>query len=159
MPLGNTNKVEAGDHIAVIGNPLGLEGSLSEGIVAAKREQVPGGHQRLQITAPISRGSSGSPVLDMSGNVVGVATMVMRGGQSLNFAAPVEVAEMMIRTERKALVMTVLEIRPFRNAWQVYESPWRSAGVLNEKNMQLPTLRSARRFALARFAFSMRLAI
>jgi S1-C subfamily serine protease len=58
LPLGNTSKVEAGDHIAVIGNPLGLEGSLSEGIVAAKREQAPGDHQWLQITAPISPGSS-----------------------------------------------------------------------------------------------------
>lgn len=88
----------------MIGSPLGLEGSLSEGIVSAKRE-LPSTEKReaasakrewLQITAPISPGSSGSPVLDTSGDVIGIATMVLRGGQSLNFAVPIEVAVAMI---------------------------------------------------------------
>ena len=88
LPLGTAEKVDAGDRISIIGSPLGLEGSLSEGIVAAKRKLF-GGHDWLQITAAISPGSSGSPVLDSSGNVIGVATMLLKGGQSLNFAVPV----------------------------------------------------------------------
>jgi S1-C subfamily serine protease len=73
-----------GTHVAVIGSPFALEGSLSEGIVAANRSDDAG--TWLQISAPISPGSSGSPVLDDHGRVVGVATLSRVGGQNLNFA-------------------------------------------------------------------------
>jgi S1-C subfamily serine protease len=62
LALGASLAVKAGEKVAVIGSPLGLEGSLSEGIVAANREVKEFGRM-LQITAPISHGSSGSPVL------------------------------------------------------------------------------------------------
>jgi tetratricopeptide (TPR) repeat protein len=76
---------DAGARIAVIGSPLALEGTLSEGIVSALRSDDTG--RWLQITAPISPGSSGSPVLDTTGHVVGVATLNSSGrNQSLNFA-------------------------------------------------------------------------
>jgi S1-C subfamily serine protease/class 3 adenylate cyclase len=76
---------QTGTRIAVIGSPLALEGSLSEGIVSAIRPEADGSIL-LQISAPISPGSSGSPVLDRYGRVVGVATMTAVGGQNLNFA-------------------------------------------------------------------------
>lgn len=76
---------EAGSRIAIIGSPLSLEGSLSEGIVSAIRAEDNG--TWIQVTAPISPGSSGSPVLDSNGQVVGVATRVYGGlSQNLNFA-------------------------------------------------------------------------
>ena len=75
-----------GEKIVVIGNPLGLSGSVSDGIVAAHRALD--GERLIQITAPISPGSSGSPVLNNLGQVVGVATLNVAGGQSLNFAIP-----------------------------------------------------------------------
>lgn len=75
---------EPGTRIAVIGSPLALEGSLSEGIVSANRSDEDG--IWLQISAPISEGSSGSPVLDRHGRVVGVATLTAKEGQNLNFA-------------------------------------------------------------------------
>jgi S1-C subfamily serine protease len=96
LTLGNSQEVEVGDHVAVIGSPLGLEGSLSEGIISAKREQVDSKRRFLQITAPISPGSSGSPVLDSSGKVVGIASAELRGGQSLNFAVPAELAAQLL---------------------------------------------------------------
>lgn len=74
-----------GDKILVIGNPLGLEGSVSDGIVSGFRE-VPRSGKFMQITAPISPGSSGSPVVNVWGEVVGVATLNLEGGQNLNFA-------------------------------------------------------------------------
>ena len=77
-----------GDKIIVIGSPLGLEGSVSDGIVSAIRKISIGNY--LQITAPISPGSSGSPVVDISGHVVGIATLNIEGGQSLNFAIPAQ---------------------------------------------------------------------
>ena len=89
LTLSNSENIEVGTRIVVIGSPLGLEGTLSEGIVSAVRELM-GDTKRLQITAPISPGSSGSPVMNGTGEVVGVATLVLRGGQNLNFAVPVD---------------------------------------------------------------------
>lgn len=75
-----------GDDIYVAGNPEGLEGTLSSGIVSAMREIT--GHKLLQITAPISPGSSGGPVMDAYGEVIGVAVATFKEGQNLNFAVP-----------------------------------------------------------------------
>jgi tetratricopeptide (TPR) repeat protein len=74
---------KVGTKILVVGNPLGLTGTASDGIVSAIRA---GEEEYVQITAPISRGSSGSPVLNLDGDVVGVATLLLEGGQNLNFA-------------------------------------------------------------------------
>ncbi len=80
---------QEGESIVVIGNPFGLEGSVTNGIVSAVRE-IPGYGRIIQITAPISPGSSGSPVVNMAGQVIGVATLQAAEGQSLNFAVPAE---------------------------------------------------------------------
>ncbi len=80
---------QEGESVVVIGNPYGLEGSVSNGIVSAVRE-IAGYGRIIQITAPISPGSSGSPVVNMGGQVIGVATLQAAEGQSLNFAVPAE---------------------------------------------------------------------
>jgi hypothetical protein len=71
----------------VIGSPEGLSNSASNGIVSAVRQI--GEKRYLQITAPISHGSSGGPVLNQRGEVVGVSVMMLREGQNLNFAVPI----------------------------------------------------------------------
>ena len=76
-----------GEDVIVIGNPLGLESTVSTGIVSAVRD-IPAFGKILQITAPISPGSSGSPVLNTKGEVIGVATLIATKGQNLNFAVP-----------------------------------------------------------------------
>ncbi|HZI19557.1 MAG TPA: tetratricopeptide repeat-containing serine protease family protein [Pyrinomonadaceae bacterium] len=76
---------EEGERIFVIGNPLRLEGSVSDGIVSAVRE-VPSLGRIVQITAPISHGNSGSPVFNMRGEVVGVVTIRVMNGQNINLA-------------------------------------------------------------------------
>ncbi|MFC1531137.1 S1C family serine protease [Gemmatimonadota bacterium] len=75
-----------GEDIFVVGSPLGLSNTLSSGIVSAIREFAD--QSFYQITAPVSPGSSGGPVLDRSGRVIGVATASLEQGQSLNFAVP-----------------------------------------------------------------------
>ena len=76
---------DEGERIFVIGNPLRLEGSVSDGIVAAVRE-VPNLGKIIQITAPISQGNSGSPVFNMRGEVVGVVTIKVTNGQNISLA-------------------------------------------------------------------------
>jgi Flp pilus assembly protein TadD len=76
---------EEGEHVFVIGNPLRLEGSISDGIVSAVRE-VPSLGQIIQITAPISHGNSGSPLFNMKGEVIGIITMKVTNGQNINLA-------------------------------------------------------------------------
>jgi tetratricopeptide (TPR) repeat protein len=80
---------EVGERVAVIGSPLGLERTVSDGIVSAVRE-IPAFGNIYQITAPISPGSSGSPVVNMKGEVIGIATFQFVEGQNLNFAIPGE---------------------------------------------------------------------
>lgn len=86
-PLGLAPKLPTlGDPIYVMGNPEGLEGSFSSGLVSATRFTP---SPRIQITAPISPGSSGGPVLNALGQVIGIATSAKPEGQNLNFALPV----------------------------------------------------------------------
>lgn len=88
LPLDKTSPQE-GESVVVIGNPLGLEGSVTNGIVSAVRD-IPTFGRIIQITAAISSGSSGSPVVNMQGQVIGIATLQVTGGQSVNFAIPSE---------------------------------------------------------------------
>lgn len=86
LSLGNSDGVQVGGSVFAVGNPQGLEGTFSQGIVSSIREV--GTDKLLQITAPISPGSSGGPVLNGKGEVIGVSVATFRGGQNLNFAIP-----------------------------------------------------------------------
>jgi len=87
LSLGDSNEVAVGDEVYAIGNPQGLEGTFSKGIISGIRRLEQ--DSLLQITAPISPGSSGGPVLDIKGKVIGVSVATFEGGQNLNFAIPI----------------------------------------------------------------------
>jgi tetratricopeptide (TPR) repeat protein len=93
---------QVGEKIFIMGTPLGLEKTVSDGIVSAIRE-IPGFGKIIQVTAPISPGSSGSPVLNMKGEVIGVATFFIMAGQNLNFAIPGERISKMIVGQGESL--------------------------------------------------------
>ena len=86
LPIGNSDAVKIGETVYVIGNPKGLEGTFSDGTISSRH----GGHAkgRLQMTAPISPGSSGGPVLNKKGEVIGVSYAILENGQNLNFVIP-----------------------------------------------------------------------
>ncbi len=88
--LGDARRLQAGDPVVVIGSPLGLTNTVTHGLISASREFE--GRRLLQISAPISSGSSGGPVFDETGRVVGVLAGFLRKGQNVNFAVPIEYA-------------------------------------------------------------------
>ncbi|MDE0469267.1 MAG: tetratricopeptide repeat protein [Candidatus Poribacteria bacterium] len=88
LPLGDGDTVRIGETVYVAGNPKGLEGTFSDGIISSRRDKYT--QERLQMTAPISPGSSGGPVLNRKCEVIGISVAVHRAldAQNLNFAIP-----------------------------------------------------------------------
>jgi hypothetical protein len=87
LTLADSDRVRPGDAVVAIGHPLGFEDTISNGLVSALRH-VSEELDVLQISAPIAPGSSGGPLIDEQGRVIGVATAIIQGGQNLNLAVP-----------------------------------------------------------------------
>ncbi len=97
LSVGDVGQVAVGDEVYAIGNPEGLEATLSQGIVSGIRQF--GGNRYYQISAPISHGSSGGPILNTFGEVIAVVVGTLSSGQNLNFAIPIsEVAALIDQT-------------------------------------------------------------
>jgi hypothetical protein len=96
LTLGNSDRVQVGEAVVAIGNPLSLESTVSDGIVSGIRTVEKLGGKFLQITTPISPGSSGGPLFNMAGEVVGITTMYLEGGENLNFAIPINDAKRLL---------------------------------------------------------------
>jgi hypothetical protein len=123
----NTTTPDVGQEVIAIGGPLGLEKTVSQGIVSAIRNNT------IQITAPISPGSSGGPVFNMIGEVIGIVSSQMKSGQNLNFAIPSN----LISTMQIASAERINELRePY---YPEVESPdadaplWRIWGYTSEE--------------------------
>lgn len=86
--IGNSDKIGSGDPIVCIGNPIGLENTVSEGIISNVRD-VSKELKLIQFTAPISPGSSGGVLINAKGETIGITTMYLTVGQNLNFAVPI----------------------------------------------------------------------
>jgi len=112
LPMGSDLQMEVGDRVFVMGNPLGMGGTFSDGMVSGKRPLE--GVAMLQISAPISSGSSGGPVMNERGEVIGVATMMVMGGQNLNMAVPARYLSPMLaaRDEPRPFSPAVLVSNP-----------------------------------------------
>jgi hypothetical protein len=108
LPLGDSSKVAAGQKIVAIGNPLGVfENTVSEGLISSirqlcekKDDNCPGEYTLLQISAPISQGSSGGPLFNLSGEVVGITTAIIAQGQLINFAMPANYLKPLLQNQQ-----------------------------------------------------------
>jgi serine protease Do len=89
LPVADSDKVEVGDPVIAIGNPKGLELTLTQGIVESVRLDPQNGYRFIQHQAPISPGSSGGPLLNMKGEVIGINAFGVRDAQNLNGAIPI----------------------------------------------------------------------
>lgn len=86
--LGDSNVVQVGQRVVAIGNPFGLESTVSDGLISALR-RANNGTNVLQTTVPVSAGSSGGPLFNLQGEVIGITTGSLTAGQNLNFAIPI----------------------------------------------------------------------
>jgi S1-C subfamily serine protease len=134
LALESSRSLEPGDRVIVLGSPLGLSGTLSDGIVAALRPHGLGVESQmsgplLQITAPISPGSSGSPVLNAHGAVVGVAAGNLSGGQNLNFAIPSDTLIALIARGTTGGVLRSLDSQQATTPWSYLRNLGISAAV------------------------------
>ena len=89
ITLGSADALSVGERVFAIGSPLGLERTVTEGILSTKTRQL-AGELYLQTTAQINPGNSGGPLFNMGGEVVGVTNMKITFGEGLGFAIPVE---------------------------------------------------------------------
>jgi len=96
LALGDSDAVQVGEEVVAIGNPLSLESTVSNGIISGVRTSKEQGGKFLQTTAPISPGSSGGPLFNMRGEVVGINALYLEGGENLNFAIPVNDAKLLL---------------------------------------------------------------
>lgn len=110
LTLGSETFPDIGEKIYAVGNPKGLNGTFSEGIISGIRDLTT--NQVLQITAPISPGSSGGPVLNASGQVVGIAFASFSEGQNLNFAIPVKYLSLLKSKITTLTPLNTIKIQP-----------------------------------------------
>ena len=98
LPLGDSNTVQVGETIFVVGNPRQLKGTFSQGIISGVRHEQKG--RMIQMTASTATGSSGGPVLNGKGKVIGIYSETEIGAQNLNFAVSVNHLKTLLATIR-----------------------------------------------------------
>jgi len=98
LPLGDSRTAAVGDQVYAVGNPEGLEGTFSKGVISSIRRE--GRESLIQITAPVSVGSGGGPVLNLNGDVIGVVLGGLPEGENLNFAVPVAFLKTLVANPR-----------------------------------------------------------
>ena len=94
-PLGNSDELRVGDWVMAIGNPFGLDHSVTVGILSARGRNINAGpyDDFLQTDASINPGNSGGPLIDMSGRVIGINTAINAAGQGIGFAIPINMVK------------------------------------------------------------------
>jgi hypothetical protein len=88
VTIGDPEALKTGARVYAIGNPRGLEQTISDGLLSGVRRSEDGSFMALQVTVPISPGSSGGGLFDAYGRLVGITTFQLKEGQNLNFALP-----------------------------------------------------------------------
>jgi S1-C subfamily serine protease len=89
VELGNSDQLAVGQRVYALGNPKGMELTLSDGLVSALRKDQNSNLLLIQTTAPISPGSSGGGLFDEEGRLIGLTTLQIKDSQNLNFAVPI----------------------------------------------------------------------
>src|SRR5690606_27869686 len=120
LPLGDSDALQQGQSVLAIGNPLGLEHSVVQGVISAVREDVEG-QPMIQLAIPIERGNSGGPVLDRDGRVLGVVSLKSQVSQNLGYAVGINALKTLLQDPNPTPM-----------------SRWLTIGRLNSRHWQVP---------------------
>jgi serine protease Do len=107
-PLGDSDAIRVGDWLMAIGNPFGLDHTVTLGILSARGRNINAGpyDDFLQTDASINPGNSGGPLIDMKGRVIGINTAINAAGQGIGFAIPINMAKDLLPQLREAGIVT-----------------------------------------------------
>jgi tetratricopeptide (TPR) repeat protein len=133
VKIGDIEKLSIGEKVYVISSPKGLENTISEGILSGIREIDPK-RKIIQITAPVSEGSSGGPVFNKNGEVIGIATFLLKEAQNLNFAMPANLIKYKI-SATKVIALRDAEIEEYEKTaeyWFILGYYYGEAGLYKE---------------------------
>jgi hypothetical protein len=112
VAIGSVDGLRVGSRVYAIGSPRGLEQTISDGLLSGMRRSSSGDFTALQVTVPISRGSSGGGLFDAQGRLIGITTFQLRDGQNLNFALPVNWVHEVPQRAQAALAQAKLAAPP-----------------------------------------------
>jgi serine protease Do len=98
LPLGDSDSIRVGDWVIAVGNPFGLEHTVTQGIISASGRVIGSGpyDNFLQTDAPINPGNSGGPLVNLEGEVIGINSSIIAGGQGIGFAIPSNTAKSIV---------------------------------------------------------------
>ncbi len=133
VKLGDINKANVGENVYVISSPQGLENTISDGILSGIREITPE-RKILQITAPVSEGSSGAPVFNENGEVIGIATFIIKEAQNLNLAIPVNLVKDKISSKKVTALKDagIIDYKKTAGYWFILGYYYEEAGLYND---------------------------
>jgi S1-C subfamily serine protease len=132
VDLGNSNEIRSGERVVAIGSPLGLQGTVTTGVVSAVRDDPAGaGFKLIQTDASLNPGNSGGPLLNDRAQAIGVVTSKLRGSEGLNFAVPINYVRGMLDNLQKPLTLdelraTLASAKPDVFASSGYPPLWKS---------------------------------
>lgn len=110
--LGNSNSVQVGEPVLVEGSPLGLQGSVTTGVISSIRDDpFGGGFKVLQTDASSNPGNSGGPLVNRQSEVVGIITFKIRGGENVNFAIPINYLRGLLDSPPSAMTLDELRLK------------------------------------------------
>ena len=131
--IGNSDSLKVGQKIYAIGSPKGLENTMTDGIISGLRNYDEKTKNLIQISAPISHGSSGGAVVNSKGELIGISSLSATDGQNLNFAIPVNDV-LKIYNGKDVEKNQLSSADYFYKGYKAYESGNYDEGILNYTN-------------------------
>jgi trypsin-like peptidase len=131
VALGNSNNVQVGEPVLIVGSPLGLQGSVTTGVISSIRDNPSGeGFKVLQTDAAANPGNSGGPLVNRLSEVVGILTFKIKGSENLNFAIPVNYLRGLMDSSASAMTLEALRAKlvnePDVFKSEVFPARWKS---------------------------------